>query len=140
MFEVVRERLLGAGEKYDLVSFGDKGDITLYFKTNADDAASATVLALGRFQELLTATSLPALTPYAVHTYPAGTRPAPKLMGTKEVADILDKTKARVSQLKNSAGFPRPVADLHMGPVYLEADVLEYREARDSTTSRGSGG
>lgn len=48
-----------------------------------------------------------------------------RLMGTAEIADRLGVTSARVNQITDSVklGFPRPLARLRMGQVWLAQDV-----------------
>lgn len=48
-----------------------------------------------------------------------------RLMGTAEIAERLGVTPARVNQLTDSVrrGFPRPLARLKMGQVWLAQDV-----------------
>jgi hypothetical protein len=133
--DVVRERLLGAADRYEHASFGDKGEITIYYRNSAENASKATLRALTSFEDLLKATALSTLTPYAVDTHPAQMRPRLRLAGTGEMAKILGRSKARISQLKKSAGFPEPIAELQMGPIYLEIDILEYKAARDTVSS-----
>lgn len=56
-----------------------------------------------------------------------------RLMGTAEIADRLGVTPARVNQITDSVklGFPRPLARLRMGQVWLAADVEAWiREHR----------
>ncbi|MBG0567908.1 hypothetical protein [Actinoplanes aureus] len=133
--DVVRERLLGADDRYEHISFSDTGEIVIYYKNSAENASRATLVALTSFEDLLKATALSTLTPYAVDTHPAQMRPRLRLAGTGEMAEIFGRSKARISQLKKSAGFPEPIAELEMGPVYLEIEILEYKAARDSISS-----
>jgi prophage regulatory protein len=56
-----------------------------------------------------------------------------RLMGTAEIADRLGVTTARVGQITDSVklGFPRPLARLRMGQVWLADDVEAWiREHR----------
>lgn len=48
-----------------------------------------------------------------------------RLMGTAEIADRLGVTAARVHQIADSVKreFPRPIATLRMGQVWLRDDV-----------------
>jgi hypothetical protein len=51
----------------------------------------------------------------------------PALVGVSEVAELLAVSRARASELARSAtGFPRPVAQLASGPVWLQVSVLEF--------------
>jgi prophage regulatory protein len=56
-----------------------------------------------------------------------------RLMGTAEIADRLGVTSARVNQITDSVklDFPRPIARLRMGQVWLAQDVEAWiREHR----------
>lgn len=54
----------------------------------------------------------------------------PALVGTYEIAALLGVSRQRVQQLAAGRDFPRPVAVLHMGKVWREADVRAWAEAR----------
>lgn len=56
-----------------------------------------------------------------------------RLMGTAEIADRLGVTPARINQITDSVklDFPRPLARLRMGQVWLADDVEAWiREHR----------
>ncbi len=52
----------------------------------------------------------------------------PLLLGVAELAELLDVSKQRASELARSSTFPRPVADLASGPVWLEPTVQRFLE------------
>ncbi|GGQ85423.1 hypothetical protein GCM10010166_64700 [Couchioplanes caeruleus subsp. azureus] len=53
----------------------------------------------------------------------------PELVGLSEISTILGVSRQRAAQVARKAGFPYPVAELAMGPVYVRHDVEDY--ARD---------
>jgi hypothetical protein len=50
----------------------------------------------------------------------------PALLGTAEVAQTLEVSKARVSALQRRPTFPRPLARLRSGPVWSRAAIENY--------------
>ena len=46
----------------------------------------------------------------------------------REVAEILGVSRQRASELASSAGFPRPVANLAAGPVWLLSSINSFNE------------
>jgi len=52
------------------------------------------------------------------------------LAGVAEVATILGVSKQRVTQLRQTAGFPSPVAILAAGPVWRTQDVADWNARR----------
>jgi hypothetical protein len=52
----------------------------------------------------------------------------PRLAGLAEVATILSVTRQRAGQITQTRRFPDPLQRLAMGPVWLESDVLAYRD------------
>jgi hypothetical protein len=52
----------------------------------------------------------------------------PALLGVAELAGLLGVSRQRASELARSESFPRPVASLASGPVWLEPAVLRYAE------------
>lgn len=50
----------------------------------------------------------------------------PKLAGLAEVASLAGVSRQRASQLSKHPDFPKPVAELAMGPVWREADVQKF--------------
>ncbi|HEV3231792.1 MAG TPA: hypothetical protein VG245_06030 [Candidatus Dormibacteraeota bacterium] len=53
---------------------------------------------------------------------------APDLVGVAELATLLGVSRQRVSQLGDSNAFPRPVAQLAAGPVWLRQHVGRFVE------------
>lgn len=53
----------------------------------------------------------------------------PRLVGVAEVAELLDVNRQRASQVTRTGAFPGPIADLAMGPVWTEPQVLRFVEA-----------
>ena len=53
-----------------------------------------------------------------------------ELVGVAEVADLLQVSRQRVSQLSVTAGFPKPSARLAAGPVWQRKAVEQW--ARDT--------
>lgn len=53
------------------------------------------------------------------------------LVGIGEIAQFLEVSRPAVSTwARRFPGFPSPVAQLSMGPVYLMSEVLEWVESR----------
>jgi hypothetical protein len=52
----------------------------------------------------------------------------PELVGVAEVAQLLDVSKQRVSELTHSAGFPAPVVRLASGPVWARSTLERFVE------------
>jgi len=56
-----------------------------------------------------------------------------ELVGTAEIAVMLGVTKQRVHQLAASASFPKPVAVLSAGTIWLREDIEEWMESHGRT-------
>jgi transcriptional regulator with XRE-family HTH domain len=134
-FDVAREKLLSVVPDGASVGFGERGEITVEFTNRAQSAADATKISLERFALFMLSAKL-TLEPHFIRTQPTNGRSMPRLAGPSEVADILGVTKSRVSQLLRSSRFPVPVAQLAMGPVYLEHEIRKYKSARDESVQR----
>jgi hypothetical protein len=52
----------------------------------------------------------------------------PVLLGVAEVAEMLNVTKQRASELAKTGTFPRPVAELAAGPVWTEPIIQQFVE------------
>ena len=52
----------------------------------------------------------------------------PKLAGLAEIAELHGVSRQRATQLTRHPDFPKPVARLAMGPVWREAEVIEFRD------------
>lgn len=50
----------------------------------------------------------------------------PKLAGLAEIAGLAGVSRQRAAQLARHPDFPKPVDRLAMGPVWREADVIEF--------------
>ena len=55
------------------------------------------------------------------------------LVGSQELTRLLGVKRARVYQLSNTPGFPRPVAVLAMGSIWRLADITAWAEQRGRT-------
>lgn len=53
----------------------------------------------------------------------------PALVGVSEIADLLDVSRQRASELARTSDFPVPVASLASGPVWLEPAVLRFAKS-----------
>lgn len=51
----------------------------------------------------------------------------PEIVGVAEVASILDVSKQRASSLARAKAFPRPVAVLASGPVWLKGTIQAFQ-------------
>lgn len=52
--------------------------------------------------------------------------PVPPLAGVAEIAALAGVSRPRAGEVSKRPDFPEPVQRLAMGPVWREADVLEY--------------
>jgi hypothetical protein len=50
----------------------------------------------------------------------------PTLLGVAEVANVLEVSKQRVSELRRTPSFPPPITQLRAGPVWLEDTITGY--------------
>jgi hypothetical protein len=60
----------------------------------------------------------------------------PELVGLSEISTILGVSRQRAAQVTRKAGFPYPVAELAMGPVYVRHDVEDYARNHGRTVHR----
>lgn len=56
-----------------------------------------------------------------------------RLMGPGEAADCMGVTTQRLHTLRKRAEFPRPVADLACGPIWLARDIEQFQATRKRT-------
>ncbi|MBV9580073.1 MAG: hypothetical protein JO057_15910 [Chloroflexi bacterium] len=61
---------------------------------------------------------------------------APALLGVAEVADALDVSKQRVTQLMQAGSFPAPTARLRAGPIWRRASVAAFVRRWDRRVGR----
>lgn len=54
----------------------------------------------------------------------------PELAGLAEIAGLAGVTRQTASARVKHPDFPKPVAHLRMGPVWLEADVRKFLNAK----------
>ena len=52
--------------------------------------------------------------------------PNPELLGAAEVAELVGISKQRLAELRESARFPAPIAELHCGPVWASPAVQDF--------------
>lgn len=55
------------------------------------------------------------------------TRPAWRLAGVSEAADILGVSKTRIGELRHHPNFPPPLFVLRATPVWLESSLIRYQ-------------
>ncbi|QGQ96766.1 hypothetical protein EHS13_18720 [Paenibacillus psychroresistens] len=55
----------------------------------------------------------------------------PPLCGSKEVSDILEIKTTSVPGARALKGFPEPIQVLASGPIWIESDIIDYKEKRD---------
>lgn len=60
----------------------------------------------------------------------------PQVLGATEIAELLDVTRQRVQQLAQEPEFPAPVAELKMGKIWLEADIVAWAARAGRTLAR----
>jgi len=61
---------------------------------------------------------------------------APALLGVAEVAEALDVSKQRVTQLMQAGSFPAPTARLRAGPIWRRASVAAFVRRWDRRVGR----
>lgn len=52
----------------------------------------------------------------------------PAVVGISEIADLLEVSRQRASELQHRAGFPAPVVRLKSGPIWLRANLDAFVE------------
>ncbi len=50
----------------------------------------------------------------------------PPLVGAHEIAELLNVSRQRVSQLASQPGFPEPAATLRVGRIWRKSDVVDW--------------
>lgn len=50
----------------------------------------------------------------------------PALAGVAEIAALANVSRARAGQIAKLDGFPAPLQELAMGPVWIESEVTEF--------------
>lgn len=60
-------------------------------------------------------------------------RKRPELMGPGEVRVYLQISRPTLATYRQRADFPKPVAELEIGPVWLAADVRAWNARRQSS-------
>ena len=60
----------------------------------------------------------------------------PALAGISEVAEVLGVSRQRASELSRSDGFPKPVANLAAGPVWLRSAIVSFAESWERRPGR----
>lgn len=55
-----------------------------------------------------------------------GDAPVPDLVGTAEIAELLDVSRQRVHQLVTRPDFPKPIAKLAAGMIWERLDVQRW--------------
>ena len=63
----------------------------------------------------------------------------PALAGISEIAEILGVSRQRASELAGSDAFPKPVANLAAGPVWLGSTVLSFNQQWERRPGRPKG-
>jgi len=71
-----------------------------------------------------------------IQVSPHDYRPLPQLAGLAEAASILGVTPQRVHQLMATSAFPAPKFALRMGPVFVEDEIIAYRNSRRARGGR----
>lgn len=73
---------------------------------------------------------------YAEHDAALARPGLPELVGVAEIADILDVSRQRASELQTRAGFPAPIAVLRSGPVWTRPSLTRFAESWTRTPGR----
>ena len=114
------------------VSFADEW-ISATFTVEASTSRQAAIRGIQLFQDAIDQARLPpaALVAHDVKTFveleaELAEPNLPEMVGVAGVAEMLGVTKQRASQLANSDRFPRPVAELNSGRVWLRASIESF--------------
>lgn len=62
--------------------------------------------------------------------------PAETYLGVSEVAALLNVSRQRVSELRTSAAFPAPIAELKAGPVWAASSLRRFTETWERRPGR----
>jgi hypothetical protein len=60
----------------------------------------------------------------------------PDLVGTTEVAEILDISRQRIHELRKAGRFPEPVVELAGGPIWVRATITAFDERWERKVGR----
>jgi hypothetical protein len=114
-----------------------RGQVTLHLYLTTGDPLKATCVAYDAVVERL------GKTPVGIETITEneyGTRAdeptMPELMSAAEIADELGVSRQRVHQLRATAGFPAPLADLRGGAVWDAAAVRRFAQTWERKPGR----
>jgi hypothetical protein len=126
-FSQILEALAGAAER------SPTGLSATFSVGNAADAQIAAERAADLFQKLANDAGLPAPTIVNLQVMTEAHRdlvrpPIPNLIGIAEVAELLDVSRQRASELARQPSFPRPIAQLRSGPVWIEPAIQLFSE------------
>lgn len=93
----------------------------------ADDVRRAADLAIAQIAEQIAGTVVAV---EVMTTAEADRRSAerPKLVGVKEIAELLGISKQRVSTLSKREDFPKPLESLASGPIWRAGDLTTFAE------------
>ncbi len=128
------------------VAVGDDG-VAVRVSTEEPDHAAAMTTGTAAITEALRDLGLPtdpvvraeAVTEAALDEQ-LGVANRPALVGVAEIAERLDVSRQRVSELARSRTFPPPVAELAAGPVWIEASLLRFIEGWERRPGRPRAG
>lgn len=122
----------------------DEPRYTLSLDLQADTVHDAVSHALDLWRQVATKSGLPLWNPVKVEalTVPELERELskpllPELVGTSEIAELLDVSKQRVSQLwREHAKFPAPLKQLECGPVWDRQWLLTFIDEWERKSGR----
>lgn len=60
----------------------------------------------------------------------------PELVGLSEIAELLEVSRQRASQLRSLPAFPAPVAELRSGPVWYRSDITRFEDSWERKAGR----
>ncbi len=124
------------------VSVGQRS-FTVRVAVEAIDAVEASATAVADVVYALEAAGLPSgsvqeleVTEWSLFEKRLEEPPYPDLVGITEIAELLDVSRQRASELARSSKFPVPHADLAAGPVWLKPNVMGFVKEWDRKPGR----
>lgn len=124
-----REWMRHAGDGIELIDHLDTGGFVIRVKVNAKSVGWGVQTALASLDAWFMGGPSPdrPMPVVAVRaTKQAVNDRLAELVGIHEIAELLGVSRQRVAKLKQDERFPRPVANLAMGPVYARRAVLRF--------------
>lgn len=117
--------------------------LTIRVAIEADDAAVAGAAAVTAVSHALESVGLGIspvteleVTEWSLFETKLDTPTYPEVVGISEIAEILETSRQRASELARSSKFPTPHADLAAGPVWFRPTVMRFAKEWDRKPGR----